>query len=287
MTNGASKRVQQIFSPGEKVLTKTGKPFVIEEIGAERIRFRLLASDRRMSLKQSRLALVIDNFEQIRNSDNLARAVRDVLKKSGDAADSTNEPYLYGLAQEFLKRQVASTPKAKRPFNIVRKSDHVSGPPKSERTAVSKKTRTKAGISVTRHTDPRQFEFTVRTREMVRKGKKIEDALVKEYREWLIRQGHHVDRIKYDRLQCDAYDNKRNNLIEAKSSIKREYIRMAVGQLLDYAFLGRKAFKTPGMAILLPRKPELDILAWLDRLKIKVIWKQRKAFVDNAQGRFT
>ena len=85
-----------------------------------------------MSLKQSMLALVIDNFEKIRSSDNFERAVNDVLKRFGDS-DSANEPYLYGLAQEFLKRQVASTPKAERPFKIVPKSDGVSGLQKDER----------------------------------------------------------------------------------------------------------------------------------------------------------
>ena len=32
----------------------------------------------------------------------------------------------------------------------------------------------------------------------------------------------------------------RNNLTEAKQSAKREFIRMAAGQILDYAFVGRK-----------------------------------------------
>jgi predicted restriction endonuclease len=96
-----------VFSPGDPVFTKTGKSFVIEKIEEERIRFRLLSSDRKMSLKRSRLALVIKDFEEIRNSGNLERAVREVLKKSGHS-DSTNEPYLYGLAQEFLRRQSAS-----------------------------------------------------------------------------------------------------------------------------------------------------------------------------------
>jgi hypothetical protein len=115
LTNSASKRVQQVFSRGDQVFTKTGKSFVIEEIWEEQIRFRLLASDRKMSLKQSRLALVINNFEEIRSSNNLERAINAVLKRFGDF-DSTNEPYLYGLAQEFLRRENASTPTAERPL---------------------------------------------------------------------------------------------------------------------------------------------------------------------------
>ena len=43
---------------------------------------------------------------------------------------------------------------------------------------------------------------------------------------------------------------------------------------------------TPHFAILLPRKPDAELLKWLAGLKISVIWKQRKAFVDNANGKF-
>jgi hypothetical protein len=102
VTNRLGKRIQQAFSPGDEVRTKTGRRFVIEEIGGERIRFRLLASNRKMSLKQSRLKHVIENFEEIRNSENIEHAVREVLERFGDS-DSTNEPYLYGLAQRFLE----------------------------------------------------------------------------------------------------------------------------------------------------------------------------------------
>ena len=121
----------------------------------------------------------------------------------------------------------------------------------------------------------------------MRKAKKREAALVRDYKRWLKNRGPVVRQLIYGRLLCDAYEKDRNNLIEAKSSIRREYIRMAVGQLLGYAFLGKEKFGTPHMAILLPKKPEAKILTWLEGLTIKVIWRQRKAFVDNAQGRLT
>jgi hypothetical protein len=62
---------------------------------------------------------------------------------------------------------------------------------------------------------------------------------------------------------------------------------MAVGQLLDYACLGRHDLGNSNLAILLPRMPEPKVLDWLAELKIAVIWKQKRMFVDNADGRFT
>ena len=149
MTNGVSGHVKRVFSPGDKVFTKTGKPFVIEEIEPERIRFRLLSSGRKMSLKQSRLASVIDNFEEIRNSDNLEHAVNVVLRKFGDS-DSANEPYLYGLAQEFWKRQGGSAPKTKSSIKIV---------PRRNANAARPKVRSKS-VGSKPHVDPAQFDFS-------------------------------------------------------------------------------------------------------------------------------
>ena len=76
-------------------------------------------------------------------------------------------------------------------------------------------------------------------------------------------------------------------MIEAKSSISREHIRMAVGQLLDYAFQGEKEFGKPNMGILLPEEPDPNSVDWLQPLKISLIWRKKAAFLDNANGQFT
>lgn len=62
---------------------------------------------------------------------------------------------------------------------------------------------------------------------------------------------------------------------------------MAVGQLLDYAYLGRADLGEPNMAILLPTKPDVSLIAWLSELNISVVWKERGKFRDNANGQFT
>lgn len=132
-----------------------------------------------------------------------------------------------------------------------------------------------------------QLDFKVQTKARVIKAKKVEAGLLEDYRRWLAQQDRALSAIKYRALQCDAYEADRRNLIEAKSSTSREHIRMAVGQLLDYAFQGTKKFGEPYKAILLPSEPRSDIVDWLNSLHIKVIWREKKAFLDNANGRFT
>ena len=93
--------------------------------------------------------------------------------------------------------------------------------------------------------------------------------------------------MKFGALQCDGFEKIRGNIIEAKSSASREYIRMAVGQLLDYAFQGRSKLGDTRKAVLLPEKPSKDIEAWLNSLNIGLIWPDGSSFLDNANGRFT
>lgn len=132
----------------------------------------------------------------------------------------------------------------------------------------------------------KQFEFEVRTRAMVKLAKKSEAELVKDYKMWLENQRRELCTARYRGQRCDAYEEKRRNLIEAKCSAKREYIRMAVGQLLDYAYLGRADLGKPNMAILLPKKPDSNLAAWLSELNISLVWREKGAFFDNAKGQF-
>jgi hypothetical protein len=62
---------------------------------------------------------------------------------------------------------------------------------------------------------------------------------------------------------------------------------MAVGQLLDYAFLGKEKIRDPNMAILLPKKPDLNLEKWLQHLHISIIWREGESFSDNADRQFS
>ena len=132
-----------------------------------------------------------------------------------------------------------------------------------------------------------QLDYLVRSKKQVTKARKNEACLLIGYQRWLKRRGRNLATTKYGNLQCDGFEMKRRNLIEAKSSISREHIRMAVGQLLDYAFQVEKKFGKPNMAILLPRKPHPNSVNWLPQRNISLVWPEKAAFVDNANGQFT
>jgi hypothetical protein len=132
-----------------------------------------------------------------------------------------------------------------------------------------------------------QLDYIVRSKKLMRHARKNEEHLLIAYRNWLDSQGRKLRTARYGKLQCDAFEERRRNLIEAKSSASREHIRMAVGQLLDYAFQIRKKFPDVNMAVLLPRMPDWRAVDWLPKLKIAVIWRENGAFLDNAKGKFS
>jgi hypothetical protein len=132
-----------------------------------------------------------------------------------------------------------------------------------------------------------QLDYQVQTKAEKIKAEKTEFKLLQEYARWLEQQGRKLSAARYGSLECDGYEKKRGNLIEAKSSIGREHIRMAVGQILDYAFQGRKKFGDPKKALLLPKKPAPVIEEWLKHLEIALVWREGDVFLDNANGQFS
>jgi hypothetical protein len=169
-----------------------------------------------------------------------------------------------------------------------RQISNSSEPPRHHANPAATRRESRASVTkIVSSPQNHQLDYRIQTRTQVIRAKKNEAVLLAGYREWLARQGYKLKAIAYRAIQCDAYEKKRNNLIEAKSSIHREHIRMAVGQLLDYAYQGRETFSNPHKAILLPAKPQPEIVAWLDSLDIKIIWRERGSFLDNANGQFT
>jgi hypothetical protein len=132
-----------------------------------------------------------------------------------------------------------------------------------------------------------ELEYEVRSKSEVARAKRHENELVNAYLRWIEGQNRRLEGVTFDRLRCDVYEPDRNNLLEAKCSTKREYIRMAVGQLLEYGYLKAAESTKPNLAVLLPEKPDMGKLGWLSEHKISVVWMEKGAFLDNANGLFT
>ena len=82
-------------------------------------------------------------------------------------------------------------------------------------------------------------------------------------------------------LFCDLRDSSANTLVEAKGSVSREAIRMAIGQLADYRrFTGTDA----RLGVLVPEAPRQDLLALLASQGIAAIWPVGGGFEDSADG---
>nr|QIY73428.1 restriction endonuclease [Streptomyces sp. RLB1-33] len=105
-----------------------------------------------------------------------------------------------------------------------------------------------------------------------------EATLVRGYIEHLRGAGCEVVRHKIlprgvlKALYTDIYDATGRILIEAKGTVHRDAIRQAVGQLFDY----RRHISPPprGLALLVPTKPEDDLLDFCASVDIRVIWPE-------------
>jgi hypothetical protein len=181
----------------------------------------------------------------------------------------------------WLDRQIKkrSRPRSERSTQWNRRSN--------ARRAVSEKNASSRTIAVVAAPKNYQLDYVLKGNAAAKRAKKTEAILLERYEAWLSDQGRTLKAVRYGALQCDGYESARSNLIEAKSSTRREHIRMAVGQILDYSYKGRNWLRGPNMALLLPKRPVQDVEAWLDSMNIKLIWREEKAFFDNANGWFT
>ena len=116
-----------------------------------------------------------------------------------------------------------------------------------------------------------------------------EQALVLQLEAYLRRQGHDAARLKIvpagERrpIFCDLYDKTAGILIEAKGTVAREAIRMAIGQLFDYR---RFAPAETRLAVLVPERPRADLIALLEGARVHAIWPQDDRFVAEGLADF-
>jgi hypothetical protein len=108
-----------------------------------------------------------------------------------------------------------------------------------------------------------------------------EQELVLRLEDYLRRLGHDASRLKIvppgERrpLFCDIYDKTAGVLIEAKGTVAREALRMAIGQLADYR---RFASEGTRVAVLVPERPRPDLMALLESADVDAIWPDGDRF---------
>ncbi|WP_433506052.1 hypothetical protein ACQP04_05915 [Pseudonocardia halophobica] len=101
-----------------------------------------------------------------------------------------------------------------------------------------------------------------------------EAELVQRYRRALDLDGQTVSRLRVvpagesAPIYSDLWNETTGELIEAKGTVTREALRMAVGQLLDYGrFVNSKRY-----AVLVPMRPRDDLLAFLAAAGVTAIY---------------
>lgn len=116
-----------------------------------------------------------------------------------------------------------------------------------------------------------------------------EQGLVLEFEAHLLSLDHEVFRQRIlpsgeaRPLFTDLYDASIDMLVEAKGTVERNAIRMAIGQLADY-----KRFVSAGapnhIAVLLPSEPRADLCDLLASQGIDLIFKTHAGFDDSTGG---
>ena len=108
-----------------------------------------------------------------------------------------------------------------------------------------------------------------------------EQRLVRALMAHLAAQNHDVCRLQFRPggepapLFCDLYDKTSGTLYEAKGSVSRPAVRMAIGQLADYA---RLLAQEPDRVILLPEEPRDDLLTLAETQGIEITWPEKEGF---------
>jgi hypothetical protein len=128
--------------------------------------------------------------------------------------------------------------------------------------------------------------FLVEETKVIVEAERRESMLVQRYAKWLEGLGHVVKQrtmkgVEHAApLRSDLYDVTADELVEAKGSAARTYIRLAIGQILDY---GRYAH-TKHRAILVPARPSEDMIDLLKTLRISCIYEQSKGKFERIEA---
>lgn len=110
-----------------------------------------------------------------------------------------------------------------------------------------------------------------------------EQKLVRDFAHYLERNGIETCRLQLwpedeaAPLFCDLYDRSANTIYEAKGSVSRPAIRMAIGQLADYA---RFVDPPAECALLLPEPPRPNLVELALSQGISIVHPRGPEFVS-------
>ncbi|AFP37689.1 hypothetical protein [Mycolicibacterium smegmatis] len=105
-----------------------------------------------------------------------------------------------------------------------------------------------------------------------------EAELQRDYANYLNSKGHttcrHEISVDGQRLYTDLYDETTCELIEVKSSNDRDTMRLALGQILDYA----EVVKPKRMTVVVPSRPSYGITNLFYRHGVRAVWRCESDF---------
>lgn len=117
-------------------------------------------------------------------------------------------------------------------------------------------------------------------------AERVEARLLRAFGEFLRARGHDVHRFRIvpdgerKPLFMDLFDATLNLVVEAKGTASREAVRMAIGQLADYA----RFVRSPARGILLPSEPRPDLKLLLAAERIEIIWPSGATYACTEPG---
>lgn len=131
-----------------------------------------------------------------------------------------------------------------------------------------------------------QDRYRVQRGTNLSEAERREAALVVRYRGHLEQRGVEVVRLairpgsELRPLYCDLFNKSNHELVEAKGTVTREALRLALGQLLDYR---RFIDPRPAMVLLVPMRPRPDLLALLQEYGVRVVWEEEQGHFAESQ----
>src|SRR5699024_2619856 len=104
---------------------------------------------------------------------------------------------------------------------------------------------------------------------------RVEHELQARFGQWLTTEGEPPQALRLPvgsvTIEPDMYVPSRHWIVEAKKSTARSYVRMAIGQVLDYVHTAKRLGLEATPAMLLPGIPDEDLLELASGLGIVVI----------------